>query len=74
MVQWWAGRQIGSSACWHCRARSPRMQRALDSAGAHDCARSVSPADLVGLDALVMPGGESTTMSRLLTTSGLFDD
>lgn len=31
------------------------------------------PADLVGLDALVMPGGESTTMSRLLTTSGLFD-
>lgn len=31
------------------------------------------PADLDGLDALVMPGGESTTMSRLLTTSGLFD-
>ena len=31
------------------------------------------PEDLKGLDALVMPGGESTTMSRLLTTSGLFD-
>ncbi len=31
------------------------------------------PDDLVGLDALVMPGGESTTMSRLLTTSGLFE-
>lgn len=31
------------------------------------------PADLVGLEALVMPGGESTTMSRLLRTSGLFD-
>ncbi len=31
------------------------------------------PSDLVGLDALVMPGGESTTMSRLLTTSGLFE-
>lgn len=29
--------------------------------------------DLDGLDALVMPGGESTTMSRLLSTSGLFD-
>jgi 5'-phosphate synthase pdxT subunit len=29
-------------------------------------------ADLVGLDALVMPGGESTTMSRLLRTSLLF--
>jgi len=31
------------------------------------------PADLHNLDALVMPGGESTTMSRLLTTSGLFE-
>ncbi len=33
-----------------------------------------TPADLVGLDAVVLPGGESTTMSHLLTTSGLFDD
>jgi 5'-phosphate synthase pdxT subunit len=32
-----------------------------------------TPADLSGVDSLVMPGGESTTMSRLLTTSGLFD-
>ncbi len=32
-----------------------------------------TPADLAGVNALVMPGGESTTMSRLLTTSGLFD-
>ena len=32
-----------------------------------------TPADLAAVDALVMPGGESTTMSRLLTTSGLFD-
>jgi 5'-phosphate synthase pdxT subunit len=32
-----------------------------------------TPADLAGVDALVMPGGESTTMSRLLTTSGLFE-
>ena len=48
-------------------------QRALESAGA--TTRQVrQPRDLVGLDALVMPGGESTTMSRLLTTSGLFDD
>jgi pyridoxal 5'-phosphate synthase pdxT subunit len=29
--------------------------------------------DLDDVDALVMPGGESTTMSKLLTTSGLFD-
>ncbi len=32
-----------------------------------------TPRDLAGIDALVMPGGESTTMSKLLTTSGLFD-
>lgn len=29
--------------------------------------------DLVGLDALVLPGGESTTMSMLLESSGLFN-
>jgi 5'-phosphate synthase pdxT subunit len=32
-----------------------------------------TPADLAGIDALVMPGGESTTMSMLLVSSGLFD-
>jgi 5'-phosphate synthase pdxT subunit len=32
-----------------------------------------TPADLAGVDALVMPGGESTTMSRLLGTAELFD-
>ena len=48
-------------------------QRALATAGA--TTRQVrQPGDLAGLDALVMPGGESTTMSRLLTTSGLFDE
>jgi 5'-phosphate synthase pdxT subunit len=31
------------------------------------------PSQLDGLAGLVMPGGESTTMSRLLDTSGLFD-
>lgn len=31
------------------------------------------PADLDGVGALVMPGGESTTMSKLLVSSGLFD-
>ncbi len=47
-------------------------QSALDDCGA--ATRQVRvPADLRGLDALVMPGGESTTMSRLLLTSGLFD-
>ena len=32
------------------------------------------PADLDDVDGLVMPGGESTTMSNLLTSSGLFDE
>ncbi|CAN5653535.1 pyridoxal 5'-phosphate synthase glutaminase subunit PdxT [soil metagenome] len=32
------------------------------------------PHDLATVDGLVMPGGESTTMSNLLTTSGLFDE
>ena len=32
-----------------------------------------TPDDLAAVDALVMPGGESTTMSKLLSTSGLFD-
>jgi 5'-phosphate synthase pdxT subunit len=29
--------------------------------------------DLAGIDAIVMPGGESTTMSMLLESSGLFE-
>jgi 5'-phosphate synthase pdxT subunit len=32
-----------------------------------------TPADLGGLEAVVLPGGESTTMSLLLESSGLFD-
>jgi 5'-phosphate synthase pdxT subunit len=47
-------------------------RRALTELGART--REVrTPADLDSVDALVMPGGESTTMSRLLDTSGLFD-
>jgi 5'-phosphate synthase pdxT subunit len=46
--------------------------RVLGALGA-DVREVRTPADLPALDALVMPGGESTTMSRLLTTSGLFD-
>ena len=30
------------------------------------------PADLAGLDGLILPGGESTTLSMLLASSGLF--
>jgi len=32
-----------------------------------------SPADLADVSALVLPGGESTTMSMLLESSGVFD-
>ncbi|MSO59246.1 MAG: pyridoxal 5'-phosphate synthase glutaminase subunit PdxT [Ilumatobacteraceae bacterium] len=32
-----------------------------------------TPRDLGGLDALIMPGGESSTMSQLLESSGLFE-
>ena len=32
-----------------------------------------TPSDLDGLDAVVLPGGESTTMSMLLESSALFD-
>ena len=31
------------------------------------------PEDLVGLDGIILPGGESTTMSNLLITSGLIE-
>jgi 5'-phosphate synthase pdxT subunit len=50
------------------RAHADRL-RALGAA-----VREVrTPIELRMVDALVMPGGESTTMSNLLTSSGLFD-
>ena len=45
---------------------------ALAEAGA-DPVEVRRPEDLAGVDALVVPGGESTAISRLLDTSGLFD-
>jgi pyridoxal 5'-phosphate synthase pdxT subunit len=48
-------------------------QRALESVGARTC-QVRQPRDLAGLDGLVIPGGESTTMSKLLDSSGLFDE
>jgi len=32
-----------------------------------------TPEDLAGIEGIVLPGGESTTMSKLLDLSGLFD-
>jgi 5'-phosphate synthase pdxT subunit len=48
-------------------------EAALADAGARTV-QVRTPAHLRSVDALVMPGGESTTMSMLLETSGLFDE
>lgn len=45
---------------------------ALAELGAHPV-EVRTPEQLAGIDALVLPGGESTTMSLLLRSSGLFD-
>lgn len=47
-------------------------QQLLDTLG-HESRQVRTPADLEAVGSLVMPGGESTTMSRLLTTSELFE-
>ena len=53
-------------------AFSVHVQRLAElGVDAHEVRR---PGDLTGIDGLVMPGGESTTMSSLLTSSGLFDE
>jgi 5'-phosphate synthase pdxT subunit len=49
-----------------------RHAAALRSLGAAP-AEVRTPAQLVDVDALVLPGGESTTMSMLLESSGLFE-
>jgi len=60
--------KVGVLALQGATARHVSMLARLD-------ARPVavrSPADLDAVDALVLPGGESTTMSMLLESSGLF--
>lgn len=49
-----------------------RHAEALGALGAH-VVEVRTPEDLTGVEGLVLPGGESTTMSRLLELSGLFD-
>jgi len=46
--------------------------RALGAVGAHPV-EVRGPADLADVDALVLPGGESTTIAMLLASSGLWD-
>jgi 5'-phosphate synthase pdxT subunit len=48
-------------------------QAALGDVGCVDVRRVKRPADLTGLDGLILPGGESTTLSMLLESTGLFD-
>ena len=45
---------------------------ALSALGAHPV-EVRTPEDLAGIDGLVLPGGESTTISKLLELSGLFE-
>jgi pyridoxal 5'-phosphate synthase pdxT subunit len=49
-----------------------RHVSALDATGAEPV-EVRDPADLAGVDALVLPGGESSTMSMLLDSAGLFE-
>ncbi len=46
---------------------------ALRDIGCSDVRLVKRPADLVGLDGLILPGGESTTLSMLLESTGLFE-
>jgi 5'-phosphate synthase pdxT subunit len=51
---------------------SRRHAEALAALGAH-AVEVRTPEDLTGVEGLVLPGGESTTMSKLLDISGLFE-
>ena len=53
-----------------CRARSASTREALDALGARRRARSSGPSTSRGVDAIVLPGGESTTIDKLLDSSG----
>ena len=61
--------KVGVLALQGAFARHAAMLRALGAAPAE----VRTPGQLADVDALVLPGGESTTMSMLLETSGLFD-
>ena len=51
---------------------SRRHAEAVAALGGHPVEVRV-PEDLAGIEGIILPGGESTTMSKLLDLSGLFD-
>jgi pyridoxal 5'-phosphate synthase pdxT subunit len=51
---------------------SQRHAEAVAVLGAHPV-EVRTPEDLAGIEGIILPGGESTTMSKLLDLSGLFD-
>ena len=51
---------------------SQRHAEAVAALGAHPV-EVRTPDDLSGIEGIILPGGESTTMSKLLELSGLFD-
>jgi 5'-phosphate synthase pdxT subunit len=63
------GRRIGVLALQGAFAAHARV---LEGLGA-EAVEVRTPAGLDGLDGVVLPGGESTTMSQLLINTGLFD-
>ena len=63
------GRRIGVLALQGAFAEHVTAVRRLGG----DACEVRKPEHLDGLDALLMPGGESTTMSKLLVSSGLWD-
>jgi pyridoxal 5'-phosphate synthase pdxT subunit len=65
----WVGRRVGVLALQGAFAEH---RVALSRLGC-EAVDVRTPAQLETVDALAMPGGESTTMTRLLHTSGLFD-
>jgi pyridoxal 5'-phosphate synthase pdxT subunit len=51
---------------------SQRHAEAVAALGGHPV-EVRTPEDLAGIEGIILPGGESTTMSKLLDLSGLFD-
>ena len=65
-----SGRRARTSACSPCRAISASTG-SCSSGSARAPVRCASRRDLAGLDGLVIPGGESTTISKLMAAYGL---